>query len=151
MQVLMRAPPIRQYGAQASSDVHELWRRIVFNIMISNTDDHLRNHGFLYVDTQGWKLSPAYDLNPTPIDIKPRFLSTMVDYDDGTASLELAMSVIEYFGLNGNEAKSIAHEVAKSVSDWQKEAKRLGLNKTEIARMETAFEHDDLRVALSWN
>jgi hypothetical protein len=64
-----------------------LWRRLVFNILISNTGDHLRNHGFLYEGQAGWRLSPAYDLNPVPTDIKPRILSTAINEDDNTASL----------------------------------------------------------------
>ncbi len=70
-----------------------LWRRLVFNILISNTDDHLRNHGFLYAGQEGWRLSPAYDLNPVPTDIKPRILTTAINEDDNTASLALALEV----------------------------------------------------------
>ena len=73
---------LRQSGARAKEDMHELWRRIVFTIMISNSDDHMRNHGFLYTGPDGWVLSPAYDLNPVPVDIKPRVLSTAIDLDD---------------------------------------------------------------------
>jgi serine/threonine-protein kinase HipA len=79
------ADAIRQYGASAEADCAQLWRRVVFNILISNTDDHLRNHGFLY-DAGGWRLAPAYDLNPVPLDIKPRVLTTTIDEDGGTAS-----------------------------------------------------------------
>ena len=75
----------------------------VFNILISNMDDHLRNHGFLYEGPAGWRLSPAYDLNPVPIDIKPRVLTTAINEDDGTASLELALSVAEYFEVDASE------------------------------------------------
>jgi serine/threonine-protein kinase HipA len=73
-----------------------LWRRLVFNILISNTDDHLRNHGFLYQGQEGWRLSPAYDLNPVPTDIKPRILSTAINEEDTTAPLELAFEVGGY-------------------------------------------------------
>ncbi len=62
--------------------MHQLWRRVVFNVLISNTDDHLRNHGFLYEDHRGWRLSPAYDLNPVPTDIRPRVLSTSIAAHD---------------------------------------------------------------------
>ena len=88
--------------------MHALWRRIVFSILISNTDDHLRNHGFLYESADGWRLSPAYDLNPVPTDIKPRVLATNIDLDDSTASLPLAMSVAEYFELVEGRASEIA-------------------------------------------
>ena len=76
--------------------MEELWRRLVFNVLISNTDDHLRNHGFLYSGRDGWRLSPAYDLNPVPVDIKPRILTTAINEDDGTASLTLALDVAAY-------------------------------------------------------
>src|ERR1019366_3413417 len=66
---------LRQHGASPKDDKRALWRRIVFSIMISNTDDHLRNHGFLYAGPAGWRLFPAYDLNPVPTDIKPRILT----------------------------------------------------------------------------
>jgi len=67
---------LRQHGAAAKGDIQALWRRVVFNILISNSDDHLRNHGFLYESANGWRLASAYDLNPTPTDVKPRILST---------------------------------------------------------------------------
>lgn len=69
------------YGANSHDSMTELWRCIVFTVLISNVDDHLRNHGFLYTGNEGWQLSPAYDLNPTPIDIRPRVLSTAIDRD----------------------------------------------------------------------
>jgi serine/threonine-protein kinase HipA len=139
---------LRQHGASPKEDIEALWRRLVFNILISNTDDHLRNHGFLYEGQAGWRLSPAYDLNPMPIDLKPRVLSTMITEDDSTASLHLAMEVAGYFDLNASKAKTIAAEVAQSASMWRKEAARQRLSKTEIERMASAFEHDDLKQAL---
>jgi serine/threonine-protein kinase HipA len=138
---------IRRYGVNINENIHQLWRRIIFNILISNTDDHLRNHGFIYVSQQGWQLSPAYDLNPTPIDIKPRILTTTIDLDDGTASLDLALSVIEYFDLTLEAAKTIIKEVAVAVALWRNEAAKLGLMKAEIERMASAFEHADLEKA----
>ncbi len=140
---------LRQYGANPKQDMHALWRRIVFNILISNTDDHLRNHGFLYAGPDGWRLAPAYDLNPVPTDIKPRVLTTAIDLDDGSASLGLAMSVMGYFELDEDEAHMIAAEVGQAVTTWRKEAARLGLTQTEINRMASAFEHEELSLALS--
>ncbi len=140
---------LRQYGAYPKQDMHALWRRIIFNILISNTDDHLRNHGFLYVDSAGWCLSPAYDLNPVPVDIKPRVLATAIDLDDSTASLELAMSVAGYFELDEDKARVIVAEVGQAVSGWREEAKHVGLTSSEINRMASAFEHEDLRAAVS--
>ncbi len=78
---------LRQYCAAPKEDMRALWRRIVFSILISNTDDHLRNHGFLWTGSAAWRLTPAYDLNPVPTDIKPGVLTTTIDFEDGTASL----------------------------------------------------------------
>ena len=72
---------------------------MVFNVLISNVDDHLRNHGFLWLGRTGWSLSPAYDLNPTPTDLKARILTTNIDLDEGTCSLDLVENAAEYFGL----------------------------------------------------
>ena len=140
---------LRQHGATPKADMEALWRRLVFNILISNTDDHLRNHGFLYAGQEGWQLSPAYDLNPVPTDIKPRILTTAINEDDATASLVLAMEVAEYFELDGAKARQIAAEVGKAVSKWREEAARHGIAKAEIDRMASAFEHDDLKQAQS--
>jgi serine/threonine-protein kinase HipA len=138
---------LRQHGAAPNEDMAQLWRRLVFNILISNTDDHLRNHGFLYAGQEGWRLSPAYDLNPMPVDIKPRILTTAINEDDNTASLALAMEVAPYFDLEEAEARKIAAQVGKTVSTWRDEAARHGIGKTEIDRMASAFEHDDLKQA----
>jgi serine/threonine-protein kinase HipA len=141
------ADALAQYGAAPDEDMKQLWRRIVFNILISNTDDHLRNHGFLYESQKGWRLSPAYDLNPTPIEIKPRILTTAIDFNNNSASLETALSVSENFRLNKNEANKIIKEVAKSVFKWREVAKNFDLRKKEIDRMSSAFEHEDLERA----
>lgn len=139
---------LRQVGAQPKEDMHALWRRMVFSILISNTDDHLRNHGFLW-GPGGWRLSPAYDLNPVPADMKPRVLTTTIDLEDGTASLKLALDVAGYFELAPGEAERIAGQVGRAVSVWRKEAAKMGLTRTEIERMASAFEHEDLQQALA--
>jgi serine/threonine-protein kinase HipA len=140
---------LRQHGSSPKADMEALWRRIVFNILISNTDDHLRNHGFLYESQQGWRLSPAYDMNPVPVDIKPRVLSTAIDEDDGTASLALALEVAGYFGLTALAARTIAAQVGKAISKWRDEAARQLLTMAEMDRMASAFEHQDLEMARS--
>jgi len=142
------ADALRQYGAKPEEDCAQLWRRMVFNILISNTDDHLRNHGFLY-QTGGWRLSPAYDLNPVPVDIKPRILTTAIDEADGTASLDLAYEVAEHFGLSADKAKAIAKEVGTAVKNWRDVAKSRGLSASEIDRMASAFEHAELEKAVT--
>jgi len=130
---------IRQTGAAPKADMHELWRRIVFNICISNTDDHLRNHGFLCKSPDGWQLSPAYDLNPVPVDIKPRILSTNITMDDGTASLDLAMEVAGYFELKPGDANDIITQVKEAVATWRSVAGKLGLTQAAMTRMSSAF------------
>jgi len=137
------ADALRQYGAATRNDLSQLWRRIVFSILISNTDDHLRNHGFLYSSHEGWRLSPAYDLNPVPVDIGPRVLATAIDMDDPTASIELALETSAYYGLKQDDAKAIAQEVGHAVATWRDAAAKLGLSTGEISRMESAFEHAD--------
>jgi serine/threonine-protein kinase HipA len=139
---------LRQYGAAPTADIEALWRRLVFNILVSNTDDHLRNHGFLYENSTGWRLSPAYDLNPVPTDLKPRILTTAINETDTTASFPLAMEVAAYFTLSGTKARKIATDIAKVVAKWRNEAARHGISKSEINRMASAFEHSDLKEAL---
>ena len=141
------ADAICQMSASPQNDLRSLWRRMVFNILISNVDDHLRNHAFLYSDTTGWALSPAYDLNPTPIDIKPRVLSTMIDLIDPSASIDLAFGVGAYFNISISEMKQIVKEVYLAVSEWRSVAKNFNITKREIDRMATAFEHDDFEKA----
>jgi len=143
------ADALSQYGAAPTDDLAGLWRRVLFNILISNTDDHLRNHGFLYDRNGGWRLSPAYDLNPVPTDIKARQLSLAIDEEDTTASFELAMETAPYYRLTDEQARTIAREVAAAVSDWRQEAARAGLTSNQIGRMASAFEHDDLKKAMA--
>ena len=139
---------LRQHGARPAEDMRELWRRIVYGVLISNTDDHLRNHGFLWAGEAGWTLSPAYDLNPVPIDLKPRVLSTAIDLDSAEASFELALAVAEYFELDAAAAAGIGREVAEAVATWRDVAAQHGLPREQVDRMESAFEHEDLQRAM---
>jgi serine/threonine-protein kinase HipA len=139
---------IRQHGARIEPDLEELWRRIVFYILISNTDDHLRNLGFLFVGSEGWGLAPAYDLNPVPVEIKPRELSTSITLEEGTASLSLAFEVASYFKLSAKRARAIVGEVGRAVRRWDQSAAELGISKQDREAMASAFEHDDLREAV---
>lgn len=140
---------LAEFGAQAREDRIELYRRMVFNVLISNVDDHLRNHGFLMLSQQGWTLSPAYDLNPTPQDLKPRVLTTHIDYEDGTCSVELLREVAPLFGLKTADADQMISQVAQVTRLWVEVAQSVGARATEIKRMASAFEHEDLRTALS--
>lgn len=141
---------LAQHGANARGQAAGLYRRMVFNVLISNVDDHLRNHGFLILDGTGWVLSPAYDLNPTPVDLKARILTTSIDLDDGTCSLELVQSVCAYFGLNIRRAREILKQVAVAVAQWRRVAASAGVRQRQADRMASAFEHDDLRQALAF-
>ena len=127
------------HGVSPDEDMAELWRRIIFTIMVNNTDDHLRNHGFLYErHTGGWRLSPAYDINPTT---NPRVLSTAIDYDNPTADLGLAREVAPQFRLSQDQAEQIIREVSAAVSRWESVAKHHGLSKDECSFMSSAFDY----------
>jgi serine/threonine-protein kinase HipA len=140
---------LARHGAQAKKDAQALYRRVAFNVLVSNVDDHLRNHGFLRVDRSGWTLSPAYDLNPVPADLKARVLSTNIDLEEATCSIDLLEASAEYFALTLADARSILKEVAVATSSWRQVAKQVGAKAKEIHRMASAFEHEDLRRALA--
>src|SRR5690606_6663128 len=101
---------IQTYGAQAKENLHQLWRRMVFNITLSNTDDHLRNHGFILTD-EGWILSPAYDINPS---VEKNGLALNIDMDNNSLDFDLAISVDEFFRLNRKQMDGIVQEVLES-------------------------------------
>jgi serine/threonine-protein kinase HipA len=122
-------------GVNIKQDLEQLWRRIVFNICISNTDDHLRNHGFLLTE-KGWKLSPAYDLNPS---IDKDGLALNIDYANNSLDLELAKSVGQYFQLQTNRMTEIINEVKNATSQWNALAKSIGIARAEIELMDKAF------------
>ena len=140
---------LSEHGARAKADASELYRRVVFSVLISNVDDHLRNHGFLWAGKDGWALSPAYDLNPTPVDLKARVLTTNIDLDEGTCSLDLLESAAEYFSLALADARAIIKRVATATSGWREIARKTGTRSAEIDRMASAFEHEDLAKALA--
>jgi len=140
---------LTQFGAHAIDDVRELYRRVALTVLISNVDDHLRNHGLLWTGREGWTLSPVFDLNPTPVDVRARILTTAISPDDATCDLDLLLSAAEYFDLAPGPARDIVKEVATAVATWREVASALGARPPEIRRMESAFEHDDLRRALA--
>jgi serine/threonine-protein kinase HipA len=135
---------LARHGAHAKADAKALYRRMVFNVLVSNVDDHLRNHGFLWLGRNGWSLSPAYDLNPTPTDMKARILSTNINLDEGTCSITLVESAAEYFGLTLTAARNVIRGVGAAVSHSRDVAVAVGARPAEILRMTSAFEHDDL-------
>ena len=127
---------IRANGAAPRQDLAELWKRIVFSMAVSNTDDHLRNHGFLLTLT-GWRLAPLYDVNPVPTGDR---LSLNVSEYDNTIDLDLALEVADYFGLSPQEAQQAAEEICKTVSGhWEQLAGQYGLSRGAVEYMRPAF------------
>lgn len=128
---------ISTYGANIEANLHQLWKRIVFSIAISNTDDHLRNHGFILTN-EGWILSPAYDLNPS---IDKDGLALNIDTNNNDLDFGLATSVGEYFRLDNAQMNSIIEEVLQAVSDWKTVATEIGIPRGEQELMEKAFRY----------
>lgn len=126
---------ISNQGANVEENLHLLWRRIIFNIAISNTDDHLRNHGFI-LTKEGWILSPAYDLNPS---IDKDGLALNIDMDNNALDFELAKSVGEYFRLNTLQMEAIIQEVLRVTISWKTVAKEIGISRAELEMMAKAF------------
>ena len=127
---------IKSYGAQPKKDLGELWKRIVFNMAVTNTDDHLRNHAFILTD-KGWILSPLYDVNPVPYGDE---LSLNVDEEDNSISIDLAVQTAVRFGISESDAEVQAEEILKIVRDnWEKTAARYGLTRRQIEEMRPAF------------
>lgn len=124
------------HGAQTDLDLHELWSRIVFSMLVSNTDDHLRNHGFILVPGQGWRLSELYDVNPVPLSTG---LKLNVSEADNVLDLELARSVAPVFRLSAKEATAMIEHMSAIVRQWPKLAADLGLTAREQAAMADAF------------
>ena len=126
---------IQNHGSNVESNLEQLWRRIVFNIAISNTDDHLRNHGFI-IKKEGWELSPAYDLNPS---IDKDGLALNIDMDNNALDYDLAKSVGMYFRLDENQMNTILSQVLEAVAQWKEIATKIGISNKEIELMEKAF------------
>ncbi|HEY4242289.1 MAG TPA: type II toxin-antitoxin system HipA family toxin [Kofleriaceae bacterium] len=133
-------------GADPARDLAQLYRRVVFNVLVSNTDDHLRNHGFVRA-AGGWRLSPAYDLNPMPVDVKARAHALALDATTHDASLEVVRATARRYRLAAKDERAIVREVAKAVSRWRAVAGEHGLGAGHCDRMESAFEHPDLHAA----
>ncbi len=140
------AEVIETHSPHAEADLHELWRRMVFSVLIRNTDDHLRNHGFLRTTTAGWALSPAFDLNPDPRPGTKR-LSTAIDHGSTEALIATVMDVAPYFRLTATRATAIVAEVSGATSVWRAAASDAGLDETAARRMSPAFEHDEAGAA----
>jgi serine/threonine-protein kinase HipA len=126
---------ISNNGARVNEDLEELWKRIVFSISVSNTDDHLRNHGFILTE-KGWILSPAYDINPNEMGTG---LSLNISENDNSLEYDLALEVAEYFRLEKDKAEKIISDIKSKVSEWKAVADKYMISKTEQAMMENAF------------
>jgi serine/threonine-protein kinase HipA len=140
---------LRQIGEAPGNDARQLWHRLIFNVLISNTDDHLRNHALLRGEN-GWLLSPAYDMNPYPRDLSNGLHVLALNEGDHTGSLDIAMSVADYFGLGSSEAKAIAGQVAAAIKPWRSAAQAHGIGAPEIDLMSSAFQDDEIEAALSF-
>lgn len=140
---------IRQASDRPREDLHELWRRIVFTILVSNTDDHLKNHGFLYVGRGRWRLSPAFDINPAPT--RQRMLQTgIMEGSPFDASPALALEAARHFGLGSRNAKQTAARMARTIHEnWRKDFRATGASAREIHAFIPAFEHPTMESALS--
>lgn len=127
---------IRSYGAQPRKDLIELWKRVVFNMAVTNTDDHLRNHAFV-LTPKGWILSPLYDVNPVPYGDE---LSLNVDEFDNRINIDLAIQTAARFGVSKLDAEDQAENILKTVRDnWEKTASQYSLNRKQVEEMRPAF------------
>ena len=127
----------RQKKKQVDADLKELWERIAFNICLKNTDNHLRNHGFL-LGENGLKLSPAFDINPIPTGTG---LTLNITDEDNSLDTELVMEVAELFRIDTAIVKGAISNIEKNIKNWQKNATKYGLSKREQDLMSAAFEH----------
>ena len=138
------ADGIRQCGDDVQGDLGELWRRMVFSLLASNSDDHLRNHGFLMHQPGRWSLSPAYDLNPVPEVERGRGNQTPLSEEVGEPSIDQALGIAGRFGLKATAAKTILREVYVAVAGWRHLGQRLRLGKATLDAYASAFEHAHL-------
>jgi serine/threonine-protein kinase HipA len=139
---------ILSVSPDARRDLAELWRRIIFNMLITNVDDHLNNHGFLHVGHGQWRLAPAFDLNPFPD--KGRDPKTWLTEETGpTGKIEDALRAASYFHLTEEDALRILGEVHSAVSRWRQVARAavVGMSAAESEAFEPAFEHEETRSA----
>lgn len=127
---------LKSYGTEPRKDLEELWKRIVFNMAVSNTDDHLRNHAFI-LKKNGWTLSPLYDVNPVPYGDE---LSLNVDEDNNSISIDLALQTASRFGIAKSDAEAYSKDILNAVKDnWEKLADKYGLSHRQIEEMRPAF------------
>ncbi|MQA11303.1 MAG: type II toxin-antitoxin system HipA family toxin [Pseudonocardiaceae bacterium] len=134
------AEVIEERSDAATIELEQLWGRIAFSVLISNTDDHLRNHGFLHTRGEVWNLAPAFDLNPNP-EPGAKYLATAIDEAETEASVDLLLEVADYFRLSREHALGVLGQVSAAVAGWRQVATGNGLDERDIAEMAPAFEH----------
>ncbi len=133
---------LKRYSPDYQADAEELWRRIALTILITNVDDHMRNHGFLHVEKNQWRLSPAFDINPFPD--KRRVLKTWIAESIGdAASIQSLMEAAPYFGIESRRACALLSTVEGAVARWRQIGKEIGMKASELNAFETAFEHQE--------
>jgi len=137
----MLADGIRQFGNDVPGDLRELWRRLIFSLLASNYDDHLRNHGFLMHAPGRWTLSPAYDINPVPEMDRVRMSKTAITEDQEEPTIASALAAAPRFGLKASEAKQILREVFTTVSGWRKTGRQLRIRAYKLDTYASAFDH----------
>jgi serine/threonine-protein kinase HipA len=126
---------IIQQSASAKEDLEQLWRRILFNVLVSNTDDHLRNHGFVLTN-QGWRLSPAYDMNPNEMG---NGLTLNISENSNELNISVVMSTASYYQVNVDTANRILEEMLQEITNWRAIAKKFGISNSEIELTKRAF------------
>ena len=143
------ADVIRQVSSKPVEDLHELWRRIVFTILVSNTDDHLKNHGFIYAGGDRWRLSPAFDINPSPS--RHRLLETgIIQGGAFDASLDIALEACEFFDVTTEDGRRQASAMAATISEnWKQALRAEGASADDVRTYTDAFEHAETEKALS--
>lgn len=137
----MLADGIRQFGNDVPGDLRELWRRLIFSLLASNYDDHLRNHGFLMGSPGRWTLSPAYDINPVPEMDRIRMSKTAITEDQEEPTIASALAAAPRFGLKASEAKQILRVIFTVVSGWRKTGRQLRLKASALDTYASAFDH----------
>ncbi len=135
------ADGIRRHGHDIAGDLRELWGRLIFSLLASNYDDHLRNHGFLMRASGRWALSPAYDLNPVPEIERAQAPKTAITEDQGEPTIAAALDAAARFGMKLSEARTALRRIHRTVSSWRRMAKRLRIDAKTLAPYATAFEH----------
>jgi len=132
---------IIQQGASVKADLEQLWRRVVFNMLVSNTDDHLRNHGFMLTNN-GWELSPAYDMNPNEMG---NGLTLNISENSNEQDISLALETAKHYKLKNDEAEKIVNDMQREIAKWRKVAKKVGISGSEIEQTKRAFRAAEMK------